>query len=822
MVTDLDTHLVERALVSLGAELTRREHLFSAAGAKDLDDYLDYGARGVSLAPVPRLLIVIDEFASMARELPDFVSGLVNIAQRGRSLGIHLILATQRPSGVVSAEIRANTNLRVALRVTDAAESTDVIDARDAAGIPTSTPGRAYARLGHSSLIPFQTGRVGGRRATAAVMAPEPFLRALDWGDWGRPAPQPARAQSEQDVATDLSLLVQAIRRANDELGIAAQRHPWLPPLPLHHVLDLSGAGSDVHPLDGSGVDVRNGSGADLHLPEGAGRHGADGQDRVRPPDRAHISAPQEQPIRFAWALQDLPDSQEQRPLVIDLAEFGHLHIAGAPRSGRSQALRTIAAAAAASAPVADLHLYGLDCGNGALLPLIRLPHCGAVVQRTETERATRLLARLHSEVLRRQQILGEGGWANVSEQRRAVSSDERLPHILLLLDAWEGFTSTLAEHDGGVLTERLQSLLREGASAGVHVVISGDHTLLSGRVSALCDEKLVLRLADRSDYALASLNHRSLPDSIPPGRGFRAGRGTETQVALLDPDPSGSAQVAALAALGERLAVAAGEVPRQRRPAPVAVLPAQLTLPQARRLAGAQRERRMWAMVGAGGDDLTALGADLVDQPTFLVAGPGRSGRSTALLVMADSLLHQGIPLVIGAPLMSPLRSLAGHPGVRGVITSDAPDVETLRDLLGDEPGPQSTGGSPDVVLMVDDAEIWREIAARDWLRSFVRAAGRFRRAVVLAGNSAEVAMGFSGWQVDVKKNRRGLLLSPQSPTDGDLVGARLGRSQLAARVSPGSGLLHLGDGQLIAVQVPRAETGDVMTAEATRGTVT
>ena len=113
---------------------------------------------------MPRLLIVIDEFASMVRDLPDFVTGLVNIAQRGRSLGIHLILATQRPSGVVSADIRANTNLRIALRVTDPTESADVIDAPDAAHIAKSTPGRAYVRLGHASLVPFQAGRVGGRR----------------------------------------------------------------------------------------------------------------------------------------------------------------------------------------------------------------------------------------------------------------------------------------------------------------------------------------------------------------------------------------------------------------------------------------------------------------------------------------------------------------------------------------------------------------------------------------------------------------------------------------------------------------------------------
>jgi S-DNA-T family DNA segregation ATPase FtsK/SpoIIIE len=100
-------------------------------------------------------MIVIDEFASLVRDLPDFVTGLVGIAQRGRSLGIHLILATQRPSGVVSADIRANTDLRIALRVTDAAESADVIEAPDAASISRAAPGRAYVRLGHASQGPL-------------------------------------------------------------------------------------------------------------------------------------------------------------------------------------------------------------------------------------------------------------------------------------------------------------------------------------------------------------------------------------------------------------------------------------------------------------------------------------------------------------------------------------------------------------------------------------------------------------------------------------------------------------------------------------------
>jgi S-DNA-T family DNA segregation ATPase FtsK/SpoIIIE len=121
-------------------------------------------------------VLIIDEFASLVAELPEFVRGLVGIAQRGRSLGVHLVLATQRPAGVVSADIRANTNLRIALRVTDATESSDVIDAPDAAAIAKSTPGRCYVRSGASSLTAVQAARVGGRRpgARTAAHAPPP------------------------------------------------------------------------------------------------------------------------------------------------------------------------------------------------------------------------------------------------------------------------------------------------------------------------------------------------------------------------------------------------------------------------------------------------------------------------------------------------------------------------------------------------------------------------------------------------------------------------------------------------------------------------
>lgn len=757
MVTDLDAHLVERALESLGAELTRREHILADVGAKDLEDYVELSERKPGLRPVPRLLIVIDEFASVARELPDFVSGLVNIAQRGRSLGIHLVLATQRPTGVVSAEIRANTNLRIALRVTDAAESTDVIDAKEAATISAAHPGRAYARLGHSSLIPFQSARVGGRRVQReAIETPEPFLRSVSWLDLGRPAPERSREANKTDEVTDLSVLVAAVVEAGERIGIEAQRRPWLPPLPLAPLVEL---------------------GESPFLAES---------------DSVHASV---EPS-FSWAVQDLPRAQRQEPVTIDLATFGHLHIVGAPRSGRSQALRTIAAAAAAASGAGDLHIFGLDCGNGALLPLMSLPHCGAVVQRTEPPRVARLLNRLSEEVARRQQLLGSSGYASVTEQRTDAPVKERLPHVLLLLDRWEGFVGSLSEYDNGALTDMVQSLLREGASAGVHLVMTGDHTLLSGRISSLCEDKLVLRLSDRSDASLAGLNPRSIPENLPPGRGYWVPGSIETQVALLDANPAGPAQIAAINALAARVAERDVGVPPSRLPKPIAVLPTDLTFDDAWTLV--DDDRPMWALLGVGGDELAPVGADLLeDQSTFLIAGPPRSGRSAALSVMAESLLRRGTELVIGAPLRTPLRDFEGRSGVRGVIRDEDPSQEQLSALLDPGEGP--------VVLLVDDAELWRDPTARDWLRSFVRRASEKRRGVVIGGDAGAVAMGFSGWQSDIKKNSRGALLSPQSLSDGDLVGLRLSRSQLTARVVPGAALVHLGDGTLRAVQVPQ-----------------
>ncbi|MBG7605397.1 MAG: hypothetical protein IZT58_12285, partial [Actinobacteria bacterium] len=158
VVTDLDDGLAERALVSLEAELIRRERLIRAVGANDLAEY----RVAENVQTLPRLVVVIDEFAALAKELPDFLAALVGVAQRGRSLGIHLLLATQRPTGVVNDDIRANTNLRIALRLHDPADAKDVVGDELPATFPRGVPGRVALRLGPDELVVFQAARCTG------------------------------------------------------------------------------------------------------------------------------------------------------------------------------------------------------------------------------------------------------------------------------------------------------------------------------------------------------------------------------------------------------------------------------------------------------------------------------------------------------------------------------------------------------------------------------------------------------------------------------------------------------------------------------------
>ncbi|MEO3808797.1 FtsK/SpoIIIE domain-containing protein [Sphaerisporangium sp. B11E5] len=815
MVSDLDEHLTQRALASLAAEIRRRERLLLAAGAKDIDDYQqlrDQPARatrssttvretaaGVAL---PRLVLIIDEFAAMVSELPDFMDGLVDIARRGRSLGIHLILATQRPGGVVTADIQANTSLRIALRVTEPSESADIIAGPEAAHISKSTPGRCYVRSGVAAAEAVQTARIGGRVPDAGRGASGPRVVEVGWRELGHPLRVAATGSGGLTAgpASDLAVLVDAIVEATRLTGVPEQPSPWLPPLPTGIVLEpsppasaasASAASASAASTSAASASVASASAASASAASGAAASAsaASGAATLGPfasasaASASAASVPAEEVPALPFGITDLPWAQSRRSLVLDPAHGGHLLIAGTARTGRSTALRTIAGSVAAHASPRDVHLHAIDCGSGALLPLVALPHCGAVVTRDQLDRVERLLTRLRAEVGRRQQVLAEAGYASLAEARAAWRRDPGgavppMPWLVLLLDRWEGFAAAFEGYDYGRLLESLMQLLREGPAVGLRAVVTADRSGLLGQISTLFEDRLIMRLADPSDYGLAGLPARGLPSVMPPGRALSVTEQgvVESQIALLAEDPSGPAQVAELQSLARAAA--------HRFPAPegllrVDALPMRITATEALALApGFTPPSPLWALFGAGGDSLAPLGVDLSGQgPAAVVAGPARSGRSSALLTAARSLLSRDTPVVVVAPRRTPLRELTGAPGVLGVL---APDGD-LASAVGDRTR---------YVVIVDDAElISPDTPLGQSLEETLRTGRDGDHAVILAGTTGDLATAYRGFVAESRKPRTGLLLSIQSPADGDLFNIRLPRGTVGG--PPGRGLL-------------------------------
>jgi S-DNA-T family DNA segregation ATPase FtsK/SpoIIIE len=712
-VTDLDSHLVHRALVSLNAELHRRERVLAAAGAKDL---IEMERKAPDDAPAS-LLLVVDEFATLAKELPEFVDGVVNVAQRGRSLGIHMLLATQRPAGAINDNIRANTNLRMALRMNDEADSQDVINAKSAAALPRSLPGRAFVRTGASELTEVQIGYAGGHSLAGGDATPlrvNPLRRGLV----ERPQATTSEVNDDDDRPTDLQRVVALIGEAHAALALPEQPAPWLPPLP------------DVLPL------------AEL--------------------DRADASS------GTTIGLLDVPARQAQEPYVVDLAADGSLLVFGASGSGKTTLLRTLALSLAESTPADRLHIYALDFASRGLGSLESLPHCGAVINGDDVERAQRLFGMLERSIAERKRLFGEVGCSSLEEYQRIVG-DAPLPRVVVMLDSYGGFASVFDKIDYGARLESFSLLLSEGRPLGIHFVVTADRpTAVPLAVLSSVPARIVLRLADPDDYGMVGLDARvARQASLAPGRGFDQ-RTLELQVALVGADPAGDAQAKALASAGELLggAVAGG-------PASIGTLPREVDLAPLLKLASPLRP-----VIGIGDRELSAAPIDLQDGH-FLVAGPNRSGKSTALAAIASGLraADPGLELYLLAPRRTPLLSL-------DIWTATARGAEAIDALCQEiQTAVKSREGEDNpIVVIVDDGHELADSVADSCLESIVRAGRDVAAYVVGASEISAAQRSYGGWIPEVRKDRHGLLLQPDPELDGDLLGARLPKGRRLA----------------------------------------
>ena len=620
LVTDLSPHLVRRALTSLRAELHHREHLFNRKKAKDL---LELEKRRDPETP-PALVLVIDEFAALAGDVPEFVDGVVDIAQRGRSLGIHLIMATQRPAGVIKDNLRANTNLRVALRMADESDSRDVVGDSVAATFDPSLPGRGIAKTGPGRLVPFQSAYAGGW-STAAVAAADVKVSELHFGPsvlWEADAEPESDSHAEDLGPNDQKRMVRSFVAAADAARIPAPRRPWLDDLPPT-------------------VDIR-----DLPV-EGDGR--------------------------ITLGLADIPSRQRQEAMTFQPDRDGSMLVYGTSGSGKSTILRTIAVAAGLRPDLGSVEVYGLDFGSGALRSIESLPHVGSVIGGDDGERVQRLLRQLGAMLDERGRRFSDANAASLAEYREITGRPE--PRILVLLDGfgqfkadWDSTTARLPFYNV------LMRVLSEGRPLGVHVVATADRAgAVPTAVSANVTKRVVLRLADESAYQILGVAKDVLSDQSAPGRAIV--EGLETQLAA----PGGSTNVAeqskAIDAIAERVrADGAVEVPD------IGALPTeypQLELPSVVREEPA---------LGIADDTLGPIGFEPVG--TFAITGPPQSGKTTAMraIIAAMQRFDPDARLMHIAGRRAQLGDAA--PWMRSATTIDDVKVlaKELAEVVGDD----------------------------------------------------------------------------------------------------------------------------------------
>lgn len=593
--TNHDVDSFERTVRLIDAELHRRERVFRSVGAPNLDAYRAARRADPSLQPVPRLLLLVDEFSELLSSEAGKanLSSLESVTRVGGGLGVHLWLVTQNFENQLPSQIAANAGLRVCFRVQEEAHSKAVLNSPEAATIPKERIGRAFLRAHGGAAVEFQAARVAGprpgREAVVAAVSvnPAPFSALSDAPEQSRPVDVPAED-------TDMHAVVEVIRLAAAATGWTTPAIPWPAELPQ----------------DLSLIDV---SGRDLMWPVG---------------------------------LVDEPDRQRQTP--VGLERYGpSLLLLGGAEARLGEIARAMIVAAAVRHSPEEMHFYVIDLLGQGLGVLRAFPHVGAVAERSEAL-ATRVLRHINQELALRKSALADIGVASVTELHATAA--ETLPDTVVLVNGADRLLSH-ADGEPSPLLPLLAGVVAQAPGTGVRAILAGTPALAHQRLGSPVGRRFVLRCPDPSDYAALGVP-RPLHGALAGfGRAADPASGRLMQLAQV-PATADAPVRDVLHALGARLREV-WEGPRGSALLPTQLRELQWPLPLAAvDSTGPQDSIRQPVAFSVNGETGELLWLDAEeDGPAFVVCGSPRSGRSNALIAGASLMSAQGWR-VLGMPL--------------------------------------------------------------------------------------------------------------------------------------------------------------------------
>ncbi len=477
-----DEAAADRVIASLKAELLRRESLL-ASFSSDLDVYLR--SKPEHAPSIPRLLLVFDEFARALQTAPRFMTELVNVGRVGRSLGVHLMLASQSLSGKLPQDLKNNVDLRISLRQNEKEDSNEVLDTPDAARLPGRLKGRGY-------IVSMKADSKRPRKFQSAHLvqpppqqgAPRASARIAEWEALGdlRPA---TSEQHPDGAAIDRELALDAIEAASTRLGLPAPFRPLLPPLP----------------------------------------------PRVTASQLEDLTSEPIPNAEIPFALADVPSAQAQPAFTFPLDGSRRLMIGGGPQSGRTTALRAIIHAAVKRYGPDDLHIYVVEREPAGLAAYAALPHVGGVVGPAEPDRVRRFITWLGAETARR--------------DAARYSQEDPEPTVLTLIDGWELIHNPMDNESYETsLAKTLYDVIRTGPKVGIHVMVTCDRGPLTRKLGDQFDTRVVLPFPQNDIVRGIVPSGTAIPAPLK-GRALLAGDGRQLQIV----DPAETSQELAVSA---------------------------------------------------------------------------------------------------------------------------------------------------------------------------------------------------------------------------------------------------------------------------------
>ncbi|MEU2036520.1 type VII secretion protein EccCa [Nocardia amamiensis] len=624
VVTNMEEEadLVTRMEDVINGEMARRQRILRDAGNfASVADYERAREQGADLRPLPTLLIILDEFAELLEQYPNFSKLFVAIGRLGRSLRIHLLLASQKVPTNRMGELEAHLSYRVALRTNQTSDSRDAIGTADAYHLPKK-PGSGYLRVGSGDLQRFQAAYVGERYSPPAQISAASAQRARRPGGGYRP-PQRFTA-----------------------VHIADTRPPVVEPVVVDNTPESS---------DGDSITVME------TVLQQLARHGQPAHRMWLPPlvtpptlERMIRAVPQGT-LQIPLALVDKPREQRQDVWSVDMSGAGgHMAIVGGTQSGKSTALQTLILSAAMTHTPEQVQFYCLDFSGGGLSALANMPHVGSVASARDGDRIRRTIALVTNLLESRQSLFAEFG-IDTTRKFRALRSNPNQPppwldrdpygDVFLVVDGWEiGFGTNSPYHDE--YTPIMESIALQGLNFGIHLVLTTSRWMaVRPAIKDLVQTRLEMRLGDLADTVFNT--HRAVVAAIPanrPGRCISAD-GLHMLTALPRIDGVGEPDSAA-----EGLSAAIGEITQRypgRRAPQVKLLPPEISLDEVRRGLPAPQTlaERLVVPFGVRESDLNPAAIDFGVSTHFIVLGSSGSGKSSTLAALLESIRRQYDP---------------------------------------------------------------------------------------------------------------------------------------------------------------------------------